>query len=150
MTVLQLKRDFYIKKRRGDLSTTFFLRSYFLIAVILNCTLVFSFLFLFCASSPCCPWACLRPLCARLHFTGSSDIDHSGSVFPHPITSWEVTSCEKSKNWQTRGRDVISARLLCWSPDNYIIIREQAGNATKMTRQHFYWGVGGRVRCGWW
>lgn len=78
------------------------------------------------------------PIMCTLAFGGSSDIDHLGSVFP-PLPHGGA-SCESKPHRQRSGCN--SARLSRWSPDNYIIIREQTGNAAKMTRQHFYWGCG--------
>lgn len=91
---------------------------------------------------PLCVLAVLGRVCdhyvhARAHwFIRHRSFGSGLSPLPH-----RVTSCE-SKPHRQRSR-CNSVRLLHWSPDNYIIIREQTGNAAKMTRQQFYWGSGG-------
>lgn len=67
---------------------------------------------------------------ATRRLTRDTSFGSSPSLLPHG-----VTSCE-SKPRRQRSR-CNSARLLRWSADNYIIIREQTGNVAKMTRQHF-------------
>lgn len=71
----------------------------------------------------------------RTEFIRDRSFGPSLSLLPH-----RVTSCESKPHRQRSQCN--SARLLRWSLDNYIIIREQTGNAAKMTRQHFYWGSG--------
>lgn len=98
-----------------------------------NCTFVFFYLL--------CVLVVLERVCVHyVHACTHWFIRHRSFGFSLSPLPRRVTSCE-SKPHRQRSR-CNSARLLRWSLDNYIIIREQTGNAAKMTRQHFYWGGG--------